>query len=472
MKNRWMPLSLLIAVALWSCNTAEPNPADTSAEAESLSFQTSGDPNLRPFLNPSGWSRTISLEGKIDTSNPFFQNIGTNNRSCLTCHQPSEGWTVTPAGIQRRFWASYGTDPIFRLVDGANSPNAKVSSLFDRRKAYSMLLEKGLIRVGLPIPTNAEFTLEAVDDPYGFASAQELSLFRRPLPTANLNFLSAAMWDGRESILDSAKHIDLNASLVRQSNDATRGHAQSARDLTDTERQSIVNFETKLFSSQVFDFEAGRLNAKGANGGPEALSAQEFFIGINDPLGLNPSGKAFDPTAMTLFSPWQNLIGSGELSEARRAVARGQQIFNTKPINIVGVNGLNDNLGVPSIPGTCTTCHDSPNVGNHSVIAPLNIGLTDVSRRTPDLPLYTLKNKLTLETRQTTDPGRALITGKWADIGKFKGPILRNLAARAPYFHNGSAATLRDAVNFYNQRFSIGLSESEIQDLVAFLKTI
>jgi cytochrome c peroxidase len=472
MKNRWMLLSLLTALTLWGCNSAEPNQADTNLEVESLSFQASGDPNLRPFPNSSGWSRTISLEGKIDTNGAFFQSFGTNNRSCLTCHQPKEGWTVTPGGVQKRFWASLGTDPIFRLVDGANSPNANVSSLLERRKAYSMLLEKGLIRVGLPIPANAEFTLEATDDPYGFASAQELSLFRRPMPTTNLNFLSAAMWDGRESIVDAAKHIDLNASLAQQSNDATRGHAQSDRDLTDAERQSIVSFETKLFSTQVFDFEAGRLNAKGATGGPEALSAQEFFIGINDPLGLNPSGKAFDPSAMTLFSPWQNLTGTGELSEARRAVARGQQIFNTKPINIVGVNGLNDNLGVPSIPGTCTTCHDSPNVGNHSVIAPLNIGLTDVSRRTPDLPLYTLKNKLTLETRQTTDPGRALITGKWADIGKFKGPILRNLAARAPYFHNGSAPTLRDAVNFYNQRFSIGLSESETQDLVAFLKTI
>ncbi len=473
MKNRWLLLGLFTTLVLGGCsNTSEPNPTDINAESASLSTQAFPDPNLRAFLNASGWSRTVSLEGHIDTGNPFFQSIGSNGRSCLTCHQPGEGWTVTPAGVQRRFLFSLGTDPIFRLVDGANSPSADVSSLHARRKAYSMLLEKGLIRVGLPIPANAEFTLEAVDDPYGFASAQELSLFRRPMPTTNLSFLSAAMWDGRESIVDAAKHIDLNASLLHQSNSATRTHAQSARDLTDNERQSIVNFETKLFSTQVFDFEAGRLNVKGATGGPEALALQEFFIGINDPLGLNPSGKAFDPSAMTLYTPWQNLAAEGELNGARRAVARGQQIFNTKPINIVGVNGLNDNLGVPSIPGTCTTCHDSPNIGNHSVIAPLNIGLTDLSRRTPDLPLYTLKNKLSLETRQTTDPGRALITGKWADIGKFKGPILRNLAARAPYFHNGSAATLRDAVNFYNQRFLIGLSEPEMQDLVAFLKTI
>ena len=49
-------------------------------------------------------------------------------------------------------------------------------------------------------------------------------------------------------------------------------------------------------------------------------------------------------------------------------------------------------------------------------------------------------------------------------------PILRGLAARAPYFHNGSAATLTDVVQFYNSRFNIGFTEAEIADLVAFLR--
>ena len=71
---------------------------------------------------------------------------------------------------------------------------------------------------------------------------------------------------------------------------------------------------------------------------------------------------------------------------------------------------------------------------------------------------------------QTTDPGRALITGKWADIGKFKGPILRGLAARAPYFHNGSAATLGDVVDFYDTRFNIHMTAAAEARLVAFLR--
>jgi cytochrome c peroxidase len=46
------------------------------------------------------------------------------------------------------------------------------------------------------------------------------------------------------------------------------------------------------------------------------------------------------------------------------------------------------------------------------------------------------------------------------------------LAARAPYFHNGSAATLLDVVEFYNQRFNLGFTEQQKTDLVAFLQTL
>ena len=79
---------------------------------------------------------------------------------------------------------------------------------------------------------------------------------------------------------------------------------------------------------------------------------------------------------------------------------------------------------------------------------------------------------MTGDSVQTTDPGRALITGKWTDIGKFKGATLRGLATRAPYFHNGSAARLEDAVTFYDTRFALKLSRKEKRDLVAFLRTL
>ena len=120
--------------------------------------------------------------------------------------------------------------------------------------------------------------------------------------------------------------------------------------------------------------------------------------------------------------------------------------------------------------GTCTTCYDSPNVGHHSVPMALNIGVSDPSRRTPDMPLFTITKNTTGEVVQTMDPGRAMVTGLWADIGKTKGAI--GLAARAPYFHNGSAKDLDAVVDFYNERFAMGLSYREHADLVAFLRAL
>ena len=65
-----------------------------------------------------------------------------------------------------------------------------------------------------------------------------------------------------------------------------------------------------------------------------------------------------------------------------------------------------------------------------------------------------------------------MISGHCEDIGKFKGPILRGLAARAPYFHNGGAATLLDVVDFYDERFHLNLKPFQKADLVAFLQTL
>ncbi|HEY7293145.1 MAG TPA: hypothetical protein VH583_25135 [Vicinamibacterales bacterium] len=434
-----------------------------------------GDPSIGLIASPdpTGQLRTVNVNGPFDLSNPFFQDLGTNGRVCFTCHRPDQGWSVAARDVQRRFTESRGLDPIFRTNDGSNCENADVSTLAKRRSAFSLLMKRGVIRVAVDVPQGAEFIIDSVDDPYSCgASLAGASMYRRPLPSTNLQFLSAVMWDGRESSADSAILDD----LAHQADDATMGHAQASRHLSPAEAQAIVAFETGLYTAQARSDEAGSLRDDGAKGGPMWLSKTPFFIGINDPIGLNPSGDAFDPRAFTLFGAWS---GGGnartDLVRARRAIARGQELFNTKPIVLTGVAGLNNEtfpngVTVPdSFTGTCTTCHDAPNVGDHSVKAPLNIGLTDPSRRTPDMPLYTLRRISTGETVQTTDPGRAMISGKWADIGKFKGPILRGLAARAPYFHNGSAASLDDVIDFYETRFNIGLTKRERSDLIAFL---
>ena len=72
----------------------------------------------------------------------------------------------------------------------------------------------------------------------------------------------------------------------------------------------------------------------------------------------------------------------------------------------------------------------------------------------------------------TQDPGRALISGKCNDVGTIVMQQMRGLAARAPYFSNGSAANLREMVDFYDRRFNIGFTDRERDDLINFMSAL
>jgi cytochrome c peroxidase len=81
------------------------------------------------------------------------------------------------------------------------------------------------------------------------------------------------------------------------------------------------------------------------------------------------------------------------------------------------------------------------------------------------------------------DVGLARITKEPVDVGTFKTPSLRNVALTAPYFHDGSRKSLQDVLKHYNKGGEanpnadpvlkpLGLSPSEINDLIAFLSTL
>src|SRR5690349_16026930 len=90
--------------------------------------------------DPAGKLATFQPAGPTDTSsNAYFQVLGTNGRSCFTCHRGNHGWTVSAASVRQRFAKSNGTDPIFRLVDGATCSTDDVSSLSAMKQAYSLL---------------------------------------------------------------------------------------------------------------------------------------------------------------------------------------------------------------------------------------------------------------------------------------------------------------------------------------------
>jgi cytochrome c peroxidase len=465
---------------------------------------------LQLFFDRTGIIGTLDLNGPVNQQGAFFQSLGTNGRSCATCHLASQAMSLSATGAQLRFAQTGGQDPLFAAVDGANCPNGRTGNAAD----HSLLLSHGLIRVFLPLPVNAQFSISVVHDPYGCAmlpgangGQPNISVYRRPLPTTNLGFLSTIMFDGREThaLLNNGQTFlaNLNTDLTQQAIDATTIHAQAAQPPTASQLADIVGFELGLFSAQVYDADAGLLSARGAYGGVVNLAGESYYPGINDSLGADPSGAAFNPVSMTLFAAWANLYDdSGNFIEAfqdaqRRKIAAGATLFNSAPVQISNVRGLNDNaaLGKPStFTGTCTTCHDTPNVGNHSFPLPLDIGtghsllpsvepdpniaagLAELS--VPDLPVYLISgcpnpfNPGEPESFYTTDPGKALISGLCSDFNRGKGPILRGLAARAPYFHNGAAATLDELVNFYNQRFQMNLTAEQKEDLVAFLNSL
>src|SRR5688572_12905031 len=218
-------------------------------------------PQYLTVRNTEGLAATLLTGDGVSVNHPFFRSLGTNGRACVTCHVPADGWSLTPAGARARFNQTQGLDPLFRTNDGATSPVADVSTVRARRSAYVLLLSKGLIRIGLPVPSGAEFTLESADDPYGYASATELSLFRRPLPSTNLAFLSTVMWDGRETFPGQ----NMRFNLMDQANAATIGHAEGTpldvRLLAD-----IADFEQRLFTAQVRDATTQSLSEAGADG--------------------------------------------------------------------------------------------------------------------------------------------------------------------------------------------------------------
>jgi cytochrome c peroxidase len=394
------------------------------AEAQSVKSL----PNNFPFLNSNGLAATSSTQGFVNLSGEYFQAQGSNGRSCSTCHMAENAWSINPATISLLFELTGGTHPIFNALD-ANNPGNDLSTVEARRANYSMMLTRGVFRRGGAPRTDREWDVIAVDDPHGFANVNRIVQWRRVMPTINFHLGSATVnWDGGNTV-----GSDQLAGLVKQANGNVIG-AQQGQPASPEVIADIVNFETSLSTAQVVSFSVGPTNARGARGGPEALSQ------------MTKTQGRFD-----LFDAWIDSPVPG-----RRQIARGQELFN------------NVNAGGRS----CSGCHNSANNGTNINNTLFDTQTASAEARTPDLPLYTLVNRATGEQRQLTDTGAGNVTGLWKDLGRFKTPTLRALSARAPYFHNGSAATVEDVVRHYERFLGFVFTDEEREDLVAFLKAL
>jgi cytochrome c peroxidase len=401
-----------------------------SASAETL-------PNNFPFLNHAGTAATFSTDGFVDLDNAFHSRVGANGRTCESCHLPQAGWSIRPIDVELLFLLTRGNDPIFNPLD-ANNPQPDVSTLQAKYRSYSML-RRGLFRRGGNLPADAEFEIEAVSDPLNTgASPTRFEFFRRPLATANFHIAKNIGWHDQNTNGSG----DVAAGLFTQATGAING-ALGGPPAAPEVVQSIVTYEATLGFAQQTIFGIGRLDNCGARGGAETHATQPSVAG-----------------RFTLFDAWIDMVPGScttERADRKRAqIARGQEIFNQP------------NRGG----GSCLGCHNASNNGSHTNGVLFDIGASRPEFAVAGMPVYTLRNKVTGDRRQTTDPGRAVRSGKWADVDRFKVPSLRGLAARPPYFHNGIAPTLKDVVIHYEVARGFQYTQQEREDLVAFLEAL
>jgi hypothetical protein len=384
--------------------------------------------------------------------------------------------SVTPAQLKERWRKTNGQDPVFAAIDGSNCPALPQA----KEASHSLLLNRGLFRVALKVPANAEFTLEVVRDPAGCnaTGSPTISVYRRSRITANLKYvtfgaspLNPHTGDPVDLDPDTHQPVAMNlmadaraATLKLQAIDATLTHMQATAPPTEDQLRRIVDFESQLYLAQVSDHIGGPLTLLG----PTALEA-----GVPGPATLT-----FGP-----FDAWKD---SGQ-HEFRQSVARGAEVFTQRTFWIRdAANFNNTGIGNP-VKRTCSSCHEASLSGTRLSPGFIDLGTGNYPNWT-EPGLYSASGALPVfkvtcaksaqphpflgRTIYTTDPGRALISGKCADVGSLVTPQLRGLAARAPYFANGSAPTLGDVVDYYDTRFDIKMSRQDKNDLINFLSAL
>jgi hypothetical protein len=504
----WLLSIALLAAACQTGRAAQVEPGQAKGLEDA--YWRAGEDRIFPaslsYDNALGSATTINVDGPTSTrGHPFFTALGTNGRACISCHQPSDGMSITPATLRKLWDANAEREPVFSAFDGSNCPNLPQAD----RASHSLLIEHGLFRIERPWPPRApdgsaiepEFELSVISDPTGCnldrehgVAAGRVSVFRRPRPASNLPYVTATgfSFDPKDglplrtdpatgqlisgNVLSDARAGTLEAQAI----DALFSHLELPGTIDPSQLAQIIAFERGLFTAQSRHIIAGELSAAGAQGGPQALA--DF-----------PTG-ALQSTATPIWSEffaWRDAKpaadggGAAEL-EQRRSIARGAELFSKRTFLIDDSAGVTDmGFGSPVRNG-CAFCHNMQHVGLDVAPGQIDLGTTNLpharlARTGPlrELPLFRLTCREGARPHQhlgrvveTSDPGYALTTGRCIDIGKITAQTMRGLAARPPYFSNGAANTLRELVDFYDERYQIRLSEQEKQDMTRFLEVL
>ncbi len=457
-------------------------------------------PAVADFPNEHGTLRVLLQDGPLDTrGHPFFEPLGPHGRACVTCHQPADAMSLSLASIRQQWQTAGARDPLFAPIDGANCPDLP----HGERDSHSLLLDHGLFRIARPWPPRdhagkaikPDFDVDVIHDPTGCnlsprwglpSDDPHVSVYRRPRPVANLKYVLAMGFaiDGKRGLPlpldpDTGKPVSGNLmadsrvlTLKAQMHDAARSHLGFFERLTPAQIERINDFEMRVFTAQQQNRLGDSLDAGGAEGGPAKLADSE-------PGRLGSQGIG----VWSEFAPWERADDSSVTPERRalrESIARGARSFRERTFLIADSRGVNSPMGFGNpMRDRCALCHNMSQMGMDVAPGQVDLGTTTqpFADQQPHLPLFRITCKGEPHPHygrviHTHDPGYALTTGRCADVGRITLQSLRGLAARAPYFVNGTASTLREVVEYYDRRYSIGYTEQEIEDLVNLMSAL
>jgi len=379
-------------------------------------------------LNRNEGRREAVARGRRAFKDRKLDDLGGNGRACADCHMPSESFQLSPAAARARFEAllarrafnRHADDPLFRPVDADDFREEG-----DNASDFSNLVDNGLVRVTLALPPNVRLIDPATNQP---SSETSVDLWRAVMPVLNVAITGpdgvAPIWppaaQQRVPIMGQDpngpnrqggyQHDARFGTLQEQARGALIAHAQVSVEPPAQLLDDLAAFQQTLFSSR----------------GVERL-AEAVFSGstsIPDP----------DP----------------DLNELEQ---QGKAVFNRACAQCHG-----------------GTLHPSTTTPEATIVRPIaryhNIQTacprpaTDGFLPCPDRLArnartyqITLANGAT-QLFTTSDPGRLLLTGQFADLGVMDVTNLRGISRTAPYFHNNSAATLEEVLDHYNAFFA------------------
>jgi cytochrome c peroxidase len=180
--------------------------------ATALSLSGGGPALAGP--NESGPAKKASFELGDDVF--FHETFGGNGRTCATCHDPRNEFTVSPELVQQRYQAD-PTHPLFRPIDSDDGGG----------NDYTTLLDHALFRVTIPLHPNVVL----VDAP----TERTISVWRGVPSIANVALSAPYQADGRA------------ATLQDQALGAIRGHMQPTRRPTPKELDALAMFQQQFF---------------------------------------------------------------------------------------------------------------------------------------------------------------------------------------------------------------------------------